>query len=295
MAPTAVEPAQGRSIREVLAAGGRLFTAGLLTVFPWVLAAELTVLLPFAGKTGNLLDTDIGQLVQVDSLLRELLIGLVQAVLYGIAVLRLAELAGGPIRSNMAWSAVRAAPAVFIGYIAYEILLIVGISLALLIFMLGVFVLGLWPGLVICTLVLAPTAIVSTALALFVFPAVLDRRGPFEALGESARLARSSWARVSLVVSVPALVFLVLWIGENGKEVMDILRASLELLQRAQEGASAEELQALLPSLKLGSESHGLIRRFIDALLGALSWWYALVVCYAQYRDLKLRAEARSH
>ena len=295
MAPAAAEPAQGRSIREVLAAGGRLFAAGLTTVFPWVLAAELTVLLPFAGKAGNLLDTDIGQILQVDSLARGLCIGLVQAVLYSMAVLRLTELVGGPIQGNAIWGALRAAPAVFIGYLAYEIVLIAGISLTLLVFMLGVFTLGLWPAFVICIIPLAPTAAISTALALFVFPAVLERRGPFAALGESARLAKSSWARVTLVVSVPALVFLVLWVGENGREVMDILRAFLELMQRAQEGTSAEELQAMLPSLRLGGESHGLMWRSIDALLGALSWWYALAVCYAQYRDLKLRAEAFSH
>src|SRR5579872_5098966 len=202
MAPAAAEPAQGRSIREVLAAGGRLFAAGLTTVFPWVLAAELTVLLPFAGKAGNLLDTDIGQILQVDSLVRGLCIGLVQAVLYSMAVLRLTELVGGPIQGNAIWGALRAAPAVFIGYLAYEIVLIAGISLTLLVFMLGVFTLGLWPAFVICIIPLAPTAAISTALALFVFPAVLERRGPFAALGESARLAKSSWARVTLVVSV---------------------------------------------------------------------------------------------
>src|SRR5579872_3604224 len=100
MAPAAAEPAQGRSIREVLAAGGRLFAAGLTTVFPWVLAAELTVLLPFAGKAGNLLDTDIGQILQVDSLVRGLCIGLVQAVLYSMAVLRLTELGAAPSKAT---------------------------------------------------------------------------------------------------------------------------------------------------------------------------------------------------
>src|SRR5215831_6247795 len=113
-------PVEARSLGEVFAAGGRLFAAGLTDVFPWVLAAELLQLLP--GTPGGLLDTDLGQLLQPVFLAKALLFGGAQALLYAVAVIRLAQLAGAPM-SVVAWPALRATPAVLIAYIAYTVVL----------------------------------------------------------------------------------------------------------------------------------------------------------------------------
>src|SRR5579871_2179429 len=100
---------QGRSMGEVLGAGGRLFAAGLTDVFPWVLAAESLQLLPH-GMTNGILDTDLSLLLNPMFLLKALLFGGAQALLYGVAVMRLSRLAGGPV-GGIAWPALRATPA----------------------------------------------------------------------------------------------------------------------------------------------------------------------------------------
>ncbi len=282
---------QARSVREVLAAGGRLFAAGLADVFPWVLAAELLQLLP-GGMSNGLLDTDLSQLLNPVFLLRAALFGAAQALLYAVAVIRLSQLASGPV-SSIAWPALRATPAVLIGYVAYTIILMLGLGLGSLLFALGLMIVGPIGGLVLSILALGPTAAASTALAFFVYPAVLERRGPFASLSESSRLARSAWVRASLVVSVPALALLVAWLAGNGVELAQSLSATFKQLQDLPEDVSTDQLQALLS----GATSQGQATvswgwRLLGVLAGAFAWWYTLAVCYAEYRALKERDPA---
>lgn len=277
------------SARHVLAEGRRLFMAGLGTVFPWVLAAELLQLLPFASASGNIFTMDLEQLGRPDYLARALITGAAQAVLYSIAVLRLATLAGEPAQGKPGWNAVRAVPSVLIGYLAYELVVIFGLLLSFAVFMIGLFIAGPLFGLVLCVLPLAPTAAVSTALALFIFPAVLERRGPFASLGESSRLAKTHWAKVTLVISVPALALLAAWCVQNGPEVARTVHAYLDMLsQHADEGLSVGDVERLQDSLKGQGVAPGW--QLGGAILAGFAWWYTLAVCYAQYRDLKRAA-----
>jgi hypothetical protein len=282
----------GYRMREVLAESGHLFLAGLPTVFPWVLAAELVQALPLANTGGNLLTMDLSLLGRPDYLARSLLVGAAQAVLYSAAVIRLAALAGEPIPGKPGWNAARAMPSVLIGYIAYELVVVIGLVLTFAVFMIGLFVGGPLFGLVLCVLPLAPTAAVSTALALFIFPAVLERRGPFASLGESSRLAKTHWGKVTLVISVPVLALLAAWCVQNGPEIARTVHSYLDLLsQHAEEGLSVgdlESLQGVLESQTGAAHAGGW--RLGGIALGAFAWWYTLAVCYAQYRDLKRSA-----
>lgn len=274
---------------QVLAAGARLFRAGLSSAFPWILAAELLQALPFASGSGNVFTMDLSLLAQPAYLARALSIALLQALLYSIAVLRLAAVAGEPAAVKPARGALRAVPAVLIGYLAYELVVAAGLMFAFVAFVIGLFIAGWQFGLALCILPLAPTAAASTALALFVFPAVLDRRGPFDALGESWRLAKRRWGRVSLVISVPALALLAAWCVQNGPALLHAIRGYLDFLsQHAEEGISAADLEKLQGSLESGAAaSHLGAWQLAGMALGALAWWYTLAVCYAQYRDLR--------
>jgi hypothetical protein len=275
-------------VRAVLGEAWRLFIAGLPRVFPWVLAAELIPFLPFANTAGSLFDTDLSSFGEPGYLARALACGALQAALYAAAVLRLAASAGDGAKAGLLGAALRATPAVLVGYIVYEILVIIGLCIALLFFVVGVMTLGPWAAVAICFIPLAPTAIVSTALALFIFPAALERRGPFAALGESWRLARGAWVKVSLVVSVPALVLLLLWFGENSGQLVKQANAFLEAFQHAQENASFDGLQALAKTpTEQGAASVSNPWHLGWAALGAFGWWYTLATCYALYRDLK--------
>ena len=279
-----------RSGREVLAGGWRLFLAGLATAFPWVLAAELVQELPFANPPGNLFDTDLSVFLQPAYLVRALLFGAMQALFYGMAVLRLAALTEGDLKDRgTVWDALRAIPAVLVAYGCYELIVALGLLFTFVFFMLGLFAIGPLGGLVLCLLPLAPTAAASTALALFIFPAVLEKRGPFAALGESARIAKGAWVKVSLVISVPALLLLAAAVIADWQSLSHSLSASRDLLRHIQEdGASVQDMDSLLAGLKAptGTGRYG-SWRLIGTALGAFCWWYTLAVCYAQYRDLK--------
>lgn len=271
------------SVRGVLAQGWILFKAGLPSAFPWVLAAELLQELPFANPSGSILTTDLAQYGQADYLVRALLLGALQALLYGIAVFKLTGSAGSPWRAGL-----RATPAVFVAYICYEVMVGFGLFFTFAFFMLGMFIIGPLGGLVLCILPLAPTAAASTALALFIFPAVLEKKGPFAALGESSRLAKRSWVTVSLVISVPALLLLVTSMISDYTSIHRGMTWGLEQLQRAQDaGISMEQADGLLAGLKTGPVSRYDGWQIAGTLLGAFAWWYTLAVCYAQYRDLK--------
>lgn len=291
MVPEAVK---AHSIREVLAASWRLFMAGMGDVFPWVLAAELLQLLPFANS-GGLMDTDVSLFLKPDFLLKALVFGALQAFLYAVAVIRLARLAGG-LRGDVVWPALRVTPAVLIGYVIYTLLLMLGLGLGMLFFSTGLILLGPMAGLLVSLIPLAPTAAASTALAFFIYPAVLERRGPIASLNDSARLARSGWARASLIVSVPALALLAAWLAGNGVELSRSLSETLKQVSSMQDDISTDQLQALLS----GATGQAGLQvawgwRLLAAVLDAFAWWYTLAVCYAEYRDLKSRTEARAH
>lgn len=284
---------QARSAREVLAAGGRLFLAGLGSAFPWVLAAELTQLLPSgADRSLDISNLDTASLLQGSDLLRTVLLGLVQALCYGFAVLRLAASTGERMSGFQIWHSVRATPSVFIGYLVYSLIVILGLAFSLIVF-LNCLALGVLPAVAITLVPLAPTAVISTALALFIYPAVLERRGPFEALSQSARLARSSWARTTVVISVPALALLCVWVLNNGIEVSKILAAVYDSLAQLQEsGISVTDLQGQIMSAVKSADSSNVVWRAFGVILDAFAWWYTLAVCYAEYRALKERDAA---
>lgn len=268
----------------VLREGWTLFVSGLSTIFPWVLAAELLQELPFANPAGSLLTTDLSLYAQPGYLTRALLFGALQALLYGIAVLRLAAAGSAVWKTSL-----RTIPSVLVAYVCYEIIVMIGLVFTFAFYAIGMFIAGPLAGLVLCILPLAPTAAASTAMALFIFPAVLEKRGPFAALGESSRLAKRSWVKVSLVISVPALALLAASVITDLTSIRHSLSMGLDLWNRAQEsGVSMEQADSLLAGFK----AEPAVDRYeswqlIGTVLGAFAWWYTLAVCYAQYRDLK--------
>ena len=274
----------GSSAWGVLREGWALFVSGLSSVFPWVLAAELIQELPFANPPGSLLTTDFDLYAQPSYLVRALLSGALQALLYGVAVSRLAG------AGSDAWKlSLRATPAVLVAYVCYEIIVVIGLLFTFVFYVFGMFIAGPLAGLVVCVVPLAPTAAASTAMALFIFPAVLERRGPFAALGESSRLAKRSWVKVSLVISVPALALLAASIVTDLTSIRHSLSMGLDLWGRAQDsGVSMEQADSLLAGFKAEPAANRYESwQLIGTVLGAFAWWYTLAVCYAQYRDLK--------
>ena len=281
--------ASSPSIRQVLGEGWNLFVSGFPNVFPWILAAELTALLPFANPPGGIFTMDLSLLGDAEFWIRALTFGALQAFLYGVAVHRLAAREG-------AGAALRAVPAVFVGYVCYEVMVAFGLMLTFAMFVLGTFVLGPSAGLVLCILPLAPTAAASTAMALFIFPAVLEKRGPFASLKESTRLTKISkgaWLRVSLVISVPAVALLVASLIGDVPGLKQVIPATLTLLNGSEDDASRGQMATWLAGLKLGgaADRYG-PWQIAGVLLGALAWWYTLAVCFAQYRDLKATEKA---
>jgi hypothetical protein len=281
------------SVRESLAESGRLFSAGLSAVFPWVLAAELLALLPFA-PSGSMFDTDLSLLADPGYLGRSLLLGVLQAVLYAVAIRKLPVLAGDVPGDGGLWLALRAVPALVVGYLCYEVIVIIGLLFTFGFFMLGAFIIGPLAGLVLSILPLAPTAGASTALALFAFPVVLEKRGPFAALGESSRLAKGAWAKVSLVISVPAVALLVALMVTDMTSLSHSISMGLEALQRSQDGGfSMEQIEGLFGGSGDQVKAAGYDAwRIGGTLLSGFAWWYTLAVCYVLYRDLKGREPA---
>jgi hypothetical protein len=284
--------AEGRAlfttVRAVLAEGWGFFIAGLSTAFPWVLAAELLQEMPLFNPPGSILTTDLAPYAQPDHLVRSLILGTLQALFYGVAVLKLAEKADSPWRQGL-----RATLSILVAYICYEVITGIGLLFTFAFFMLGLFIAGWQFGLVLCLIPLAPTAAASTALALFIFPTVLERRGPFAALGESSRLAKRSWVKVSLVISVPALGLLAAAGVTDLTSIRHSVAMGLDLWDRAQEsGVSMEQMDSILAGMKAEPVNRYDVWQVAGTLLGAFAWWYTLAVCYAQYRDLKAGEEA---
>lgn len=278
------------SVRQVLGEGWDMFISRFGSVFPWILAAELTALLPFANPPGGVFTMDLDLLGDSGFWVRALVFGALQAFLYGMAVQRLAARDGASV-------ALRAVPAVLIGYICYEVMVAFGLMLTFVMFVLGLFIAGWMFGLVLCLLPLAPTAAASTAMALFIFPAVLEKKGPFASLNESTRLTKISnatWVKVSVVISAPAIALLIASVVGDMPGIRHAVTLALDLSQRAQEGGlSMEQALPVLDSLKPSAppDRYG-AWSVAGVLVGALAWWYTVAVCYAQYRDLKAAEKA---
>lgn len=270
----------------VLSAGGRLFARNLWRICPWILAAEIIGALPIAGAGGGLLNTDLGRLAQSDYLLWLLFSICAQTLLYALAVLKLAKTETGLLRA-----AIRSMPALFIGYFIYELLVIVGVGIALLLMLVFALLLGILPGVLVALIPLAPTAWISTALAFFAYPAVLERRGPLDSLDRSLRIAKSHWVHAAAVVSVPAIVLLAVVVLQDAMPVVNTWHAIRHITTQVSSQTSAAQLQDLMANLdaKQQAMSHPWWQAF-TILLSALAWWYALAVCYVEYRTLSGQA-----
>ena len=276
-----------RRAGSVLAQGWAYFLSGLASALPWVLTAELIQALPFLHLSGSLLNMDLEKLLEPAYLAKALGCAVLQSFFYGMAVLRLAAMAGDEAGLKTG-DALRAIPAVCIAYLVYELVITAGLLVTAVFFSIGLTLLGPMMALLMCLLPLAPTAAASTALAFFIYPAVLERKGPFAALGQSRRLAMQVWTRATLVVSVPALVLLMVWMGENAGSVMGTFDRSIQQLSAVSDEGAGDPMQALLASggLQDAAAAHPW-GHLIWAAVGAVAWWYTLAVCYAEYRELK--------
>jgi hypothetical protein len=281
-------------VTAVLAEGWRLFAAGLMRTFPWVLAAELLGELPAVILPADTLSTDRLQSSIAEYVIITLICGCIQALLYGIAVVQLARLADESTGGKFA-TALRGLPGVFIGYLLYVLMIIVGLVLALAFLVPTILLSGIWLALVMVLIPLIPTAFVSTLFAFFVYPAVLEGRGPFAALGRSAELARSGWAQATVVISVPALALMFAWSVGNGVSLIHTVTAIWTTLMNISPDTSVEQLQSLLAADNQAKDAGFSGWQLAGTLLGAFAWWYTLAVCYVEYRELKARAAARVH
>ncbi|HET7650201.1 MAG TPA: hypothetical protein VFL15_05825 [Gammaproteobacteria bacterium] len=283
-------PRQRYPVGHVLVVGWRLFVAGLVQVFPLVLVAEIIAALPVAGAGGGLFSTDLDRLVQPGYLAWTLLSVVLQTVLYASAVLRLARLENNS--TKVSWRAAAGAiPGLLIGYVVYDVLVVCGLGISLLLFVLVALLFGIIPALIVALIPLAATAWLSTALAFFAYPAVLEQAGPFAALGRSLRLARSNWAHAALVVSVPAVGLLAVAALQDTMPVLHSVHAVMNALSQLSSQPTADQLQNLLanPATTSPAGAHPLWQ-MTTAVLSALAWWYALAVCYAEFMLLKQSA-----
>lgn len=272
---------------QVLTEGWRLAVAGAFNVFPCVLAAEIIGSLPVAGAGGGLFSTDLERLAQPAFLGWTLLSVFMQSFLYAYALLRLAQLDGVTVKQPLQ-AALSAIPGLLSGYIAYELLVVCGLGIALIFFLLVMLLFGLVPALVVAMAPLAATAWISTALAFFAYPAVLEQSGPFVALGRSLRLAKSSWAHAALVVSVPAIGLLLVAVLQDAPSISDSVHSILGGMSQLSSQPTAMQLQNMLS----GSDAHPAgdqhpLWHAITVLLSAVAWWYAVTVCYAEFKMLK--------
>ncbi|HEX5339429.1 MAG TPA: hypothetical protein VFX47_00950 [Gammaproteobacteria bacterium] len=280
-------PRQPQRVGAVLTHGWHLGIAGLFTVFPYLLAAEIIGALPVAGAGGGIWNTDLARLAQPGYLGWTLFSACLQAFLYACAIQRLAKLDAVPVTVSLR-SAARAIPALFIAYLVYQLLVLLGVGVALILLLLVAMLFGVLPGLVVSAIPLAPTAWVSTVLALFAYPAVLERCGPFVALGRSLRLAKSHWPHVALAVSAPAMVLLCVAVLQDALPVLDGLRSVMAGMSHLSTQPDVAQLQALLSNPHAGQASgRHPFWYAITVVLSALAWWYALVVCYTEYKALK--------
>jgi hypothetical protein len=277
-------------ISTTLAEGWRLFIAGLTRAFPWVLFAEALPLLGSATASKNILTLDLSRLFNPLHIAQELLLWCLQTFLYGLAIAQLARVAGRDAPSSLRTLA-RSIPALLIAYVMYQLIVYVGFGIALILFLITALVAGVAAGVVAMFIPLAPTAYISTLFALFAYPAVLERKGPFAALVRSQQLTRSNWGHAALVISVPAIVMLAIAMLAEAPFFSTLWPAMHQLLTSGS-GMDAASLQGLLSNPKLsGVSAHRFGWPILMTVLTALGWWYALAVCYAEYRGLSSRTD----
>ena len=167
-----------------LSRGLFLFRECLPVVFLPLWAANVVDAVPGILAGGGLLTGAINR--------RDVLITIVtwcvDSLLYGYAIARLdARARNVPLAIRQAWHiAMRAAPAILIGDLVYNV--------------------AAWGGLL---LFVVPGIILGTTLAFFAFAAVVDHKNVFDALAYSHALTWPDWWRTSVVLSVPAIVLLV--------------------------------------------------------------------------------------
>jgi hypothetical protein len=283
----APHPPRRQSVGEVLTEGWHLTVAGWIKVFPWILAAEIIGSLQIAGAGGGLLNTDLSLLTQPAYLGWVVFSAFMQALLYAYAVLRLAQLdkvrIAAPIRA-----AFSAMPTVLIAYVIYELLVVFGLGMALMLLSLIALLFGVIPGLIVALIPLVPTAWVSTALAFFAYPAVLEQQGPFASLGRSFRLAKSNWGHAALVVSVPAIGLLCVAVLQDLVPALHSLHSLMRSMSQLSSQPTTAQLQDMLsnPGTQPTTDKHPLWHA-ITVLLSACAWWYAVAVCYAEFKMLK--------
>jgi hypothetical protein len=277
-------------IPATLAQGWRLFTAGLVPAFPWVLTAELLALLRPAGISNNLLNADLSQLFKPAHLGLALFFGCLQALLYTFAIIQLSSLTNAN-NVKLVPATIRSVVGLLLGYLIYEALVVIGLGIALVFFLSAALMIGVTAGVLITIIPLAPTAYVSTALALFAYPVVLEKKGPLAALSRSMQLTRSNWGRAALIISIPALVLLAVSAAEE-LPFFEALKTALQHVTSVSSGLDAAQLQNLFASQKfMQAATWPLGWRILFSVLRAFGWWYALALCYAEYRELSSRRD----
>lgn len=120
---------------------------------------------------------------------------------------------------------------------------------------------------------IVPGLIVGTTLAFFAYAVVLDRKNVIGALEYSHALAWPSWWRTSIVLSVPAIVWIIYLAISIWPDLMSALRQ-----------LSTEQAYSAL-SLVNPWYDYGLM-----PIVRGTVWSYSISVCYVQYRNLKARA-----
>ncbi|HEY1772267.1 MAG TPA: hypothetical protein VGH91_03615 [Gammaproteobacteria bacterium] len=103
------------------------------------------------------------------------------------------------------------------------------------------------------------------------------------------KTSRFTWAKVSLVVSAPAIALLIAAVVGDMPGIRHAIELAVDLRRHAEEGLSLEQVLQVLQSLKpTGAPDRYEPWSVAGILLGAPAWWYTLAVSYAQYLDLKV-------
>jgi len=142
-------------VSSILSEGWKLFRSGLISAFPWILAAELLALLPSPNAPKSILTADLGQYFSLSHLSWLLLIGCVQALLYCIAIIKLAAFSGQKINSTVL-TAMRGTLPLLICYLIYELIVLLGLGIALILFLPTVMIIGVPAGVLVTLIPLAP-------------------------------------------------------------------------------------------------------------------------------------------
>lgn len=243
-----VENSATLPIGATLDEGWSLFLKSLPVIFLPLWLACIVDVVPDAFAGGGLLTGSINAMTFTVTIVA----WLVESALFGGAIARLdAFTTEDPMSYLQAMRiGIRAAPAILIGDLLYNIASGVGFLFFIL-----------------------PGIILGTTLAFFAYAAVLDRKNMLDALGYSHRLTWPYWWRTSMVISVPAIVLFIYDVVAGWPDIMSAIhRLSAGGLPSAASLANPWYDYGLMP------------------LVGGIVWCYVLSVCYLQYRNLKEHA-----